>query len=74
MPHLAANHPQVVHFAIALLLVGVAFRLIPLSGRLTFTKHAAAVMLLGTLAAAVSVRSGVDETSARLKAKLDSLP
>lgn len=61
MPNLAANHPQVVHFAIALLLVGVAFRLISLSGRLTFTKHSAAVLLLlGTLAAAVAVQSGVD--------------
>lgn len=61
MPNLAANHPQVVHFAIALLLVGVAFRLISLSGRLAFTKHAAAVLLLfGTMAAAVSVKSGAD--------------
>ncbi len=61
MPNLAANHPQVVHFAIALLFVGVAFRLISLSGRLAFTKHAAAVLLiLGTVAAAVSVKSGAD--------------
>ncbi len=61
MPNLAANHPQVVHFAIALLLVGVAFRLISLTGRVAFTKQAAAVLLLvGTLAAAVSVQSGID--------------
>lgn len=61
MPNLAANHPQVVHFAVALLLTGVAFRLVSLTGRLTFTKHAAAVLLiLGTLAAAVSVKSGLD--------------
>lgn len=61
MPSLAANHSQVVHFAIALLFVGVAFRLISLSGRLAFIKHSAAVLLLlGTLAAAVSVKSGAD--------------
>lgn len=61
MPNLAANHPQVVHFAIALLLLGVGFRLISLTGRLAFTKHAAAaLLLLGTISAAVSVKSGVD--------------
>ncbi len=59
MPTLAQLHPQVVHFAIALLLVGVAFRLVSLSGRLQFTNHAAAVLiLLGTIATVVSVKSG----------------
>ena len=61
MPNLAANHPQVVHFAIALLLLGTAFRVISLTGRLAFTRHAAAVLLLlGTVSAAVSVKSGLD--------------
>lgn len=61
MPNLAALHPQVIHFAIALLFVGVAFRLVSLTGRLTFTRHAAAaLLLLGTVAAAVSVKSGID--------------
>lgn len=61
MPNLAANHPQVVHFAIVLLLVGVAFRVIALTGKLAFTHHAAtALLLLGTIAAAVSVKSGTD--------------
>lgn len=61
MPNLAANHPQVVHFAIALLLVGVAFRVIALTGLLKFTNHAATtLLLLGTIAAAVSVKSGID--------------
>lgn len=61
MPNLAANHPQVIHFAIALLLLGVAFRLIALTGKLTFTNHAATVLLvLGTIAAAAAVKSGAD--------------
>lgn len=61
MPNLAANHPQVVHFAVALLFVGVAFRLISLTGRIAFTKHAAAtLLLLGTVAAVVAVQSGTD--------------
>ena len=61
MPNLAANHPQVVHFAVALLFMGVAFRLVSLTGRLAFTKHAGAVLLLlGTIAATVAVRSGTD--------------
>ncbi len=61
MPNLAANHPQVVHFAVALLLLGVAFRIISLSGRLAFIRHAATVLLiLGTISAAVSVKSGID--------------
>jgi uncharacterized membrane protein len=61
MPDLAANHPQVVHFVVALLLVGVAFRFASLTGRMTFTRHAATVLLiLGTIASAVAVKSGID--------------
>ena len=59
MPTLAQLHPQVVHFAVALMLVGVLFRLFSLSGRLRFTNHAAAGWnLMGTIATIVSVRSG----------------
>lgn len=59
MPTLAQLHPQVVHFAVALLLLGVLFRAISLSGKLKFTDHAAAALLiLGTIAALVSVKSG----------------
>jgi uncharacterized membrane protein len=59
MPTLAQIHPQVVHFAIALLMVGVVFRLVSLTGRFKFTNHAAAVLLLvGTVAVYVSVKSG----------------
>jgi uncharacterized membrane protein len=59
MPTLAQIHPQVIHFAIALLFLGVAFRVVSLTGKLAFTKHAATVLLLlGTVATLVSVSSG----------------
>ncbi|MEK0430600.1 MAG: hypothetical protein RL139_404 [Gemmatimonadota bacterium] len=59
MDPLAPLHPQVVHFAIALLFLGVPLRLISLTGKLAFTKHAATMLLLlGTVAAVVSVKSG----------------
>ena len=61
MPNLATWHPQIVHFAIALLCVGVLFRLISLTGRAVFTGPAAAVLLLvGTGAAVLAVQSGTD--------------
>jgi uncharacterized membrane protein len=59
MSTLAQLHPQVVHFAIALTLIGVLFRLVSLTGRLRFTNHAAAALILfGTAATLVSVKSG----------------
>jgi len=61
MPNIASYHPQIVHFAIALLFVGVAFRWISLTGRAAFTGPAAAVLLLmGTTAALLAVQSGTD--------------
>ena len=61
MPNLATFHPAIVHFAVALLAAGVIFRLISLSGRAAFTGPAAAVLLLaGTLAAVLAVKSGTD--------------
>jgi uncharacterized membrane protein len=54
-------HPQVVHFVIALLFVGVGLRVVSLTPWLKFSGPAAATLLiLGTLAAAVAVRSGDD--------------
>jgi len=61
MPNLAVYHPQVIHFAIVLTLMGVAFRLISLTGRLSFTKHAASVLLiLAAVSGWAAVRSGTD--------------
>jgi uncharacterized membrane protein len=61
MPNLAAYHPIIVHFAIALLVLGVIFRWVSLTGRAPFTGPAAAtVLILGAVAAALAVHSGLD--------------
>ena len=61
MPNLAAYHPEVVHFVVALLFVGVFLRLVSLSGWFSFANPAAATLiLLGTLASVAAVRSGQD--------------
>jgi len=61
MPNLAPFHPQVVHFVVVLMIVGVAFRVVSLSGRLKFTNHGAAVLLiLGAIASYFAYRSGLD--------------
>lgn len=52
-------HPQIVHFAVALLIVGVLFRALSLIGTPSFLGPAAATLLfLGTVAAAAAVYSG----------------
>jgi len=59
VPNIAAFHPPIVHFVVALLVVGVAMRLVSLTGRLKFTGPAAATLiLLGTVAAFAAVQSG----------------
>lgn len=59
MPELAPLHPIVVHFAIALLIAGVGFRLLAFVPKLDFAHHAATLLLvLGTLAALAAVESG----------------
>jgi len=56
---MAQYHPQIVHFAIALLAVGVVLRLISLAGRPAFVAPAALMLLAGgTIAAALAVQSG----------------
>jgi uncharacterized membrane protein len=58
---LAALHPQIVHFVIALLFAGVLFRWVSLTNRAIFTGPAAAVLLLvGTVGAMLAVKSGTD--------------
>lgn len=59
MPSLGFFHPQIVHFVVVLLIVGVAFRWISFTGKFQFTGPAAAtLLLLGTLAAVIAVQSG----------------
>ncbi|MFN8060690.1 MAG: DUF2231 domain-containing protein [Vicinamibacterales bacterium] len=53
-------HPQIVHFAIGLLIVGVAFRVVSLAGRPAFAGPAATTLiLLGTVAIVLAASSGV---------------
>ena len=59
---MAALHPQIVHFTIVLVIVGVAFRLLSLAGRPAFAGPAAATLLI--LAAASSVLSVQSGTAA----------
>jgi uncharacterized membrane protein len=57
--NLAALHPQVVHFTIALAIVGALFRLVSLLGRPAFASPAATtLLLLAAMSSVVSVRSG----------------
>lgn len=61
MPNIAAFHPQIVHFVIGLLIVGVAMRIVSLTGRMRFTSPAAtSLILIGTVAAWLAVRSGTE--------------
>lgn len=59
MPSLAGSHPIIVHFALALLIAGVVFRWLSLTGRIAFASPAAtSLLLVGTLAAFLAVQSG----------------
>lgn len=61
MPDIGVYHPQIVHFVVALLIVGVAFRMISLTGWFAFTGAAATTLILfGTLATVAGVKSGTD--------------
>ena len=61
MPDIAQFHPQLVHFIVALGVVGVIFRLVSLTGKVAWTGPAATTLLL--VAAAISilaVKSGAE--------------
>ncbi len=61
MPNIGAYHPIIVHFAIVLLILGVIFRWVSLTGRAPFSGPAAATLLiLGAAAAFLAVHSGTD--------------
>src|SRR5712691_3491959 len=61
MPNIGPYHPIIVHFAIALVVLGVIFRWVSLTGRAPFTGPAAATLLiLGAAAAFLAVHSGTD--------------
>ncbi len=61
MPSLAALHPQVVHFVVALITVGVLFRCLTFVARASWLSPAALALIgLGTVASLVAVRSGSD--------------
>lgn len=61
IPNLARFHPQIVHFVVGLLFVGVPLRIISLLRRPKFVNPAATLLLLlGAGAAVVAVRSGHD--------------
>ena len=58
-PNFAATHPQVVHFVVALLIVGVLFRLVALTGKVKWTGPAAtALLVMGGVASWVAAKSG----------------
>lgn len=61
MPNIGYWHPQIVHFVIALLVVGVIARLVSLTGRAPWSSPMATVLILvGTLGAVAAVQSGDD--------------
>ncbi len=69
MLDLAAYHPEITEFAVALLMAGIVARWVSLTGKLTFTRlGATALLLFGTLAAVLAVRSGLQahETAERV--------
>ena len=61
MPDIGVFHPQIVHFAVALLFAGVVARWVSLTGKLPWIgPGATALLLAGTIAAVAAVQSGDD--------------
>lgn len=60
-PRMAELHPIIVHFTVALTVVGVLLRLVSLTGRVPFAGPAAALLIIVSAATSVAaVKSGAD--------------
>jgi uncharacterized membrane protein len=61
MPDIGVFHPQLVHFVVSLGMIGVALRLISLTGRLAWSGPAAtSLLLLAAVTSVVAAQSGHD--------------
>ena len=61
MPNLAEFHPQIVHFVIALGIVGILLRIVSLAGKGAWMNPAAAILIILSAGASVAaVKSGID--------------
>ena len=61
MPNLAEYHPQIVHFVIALGIVGILLRIISLAGKGAWLNPAAAILIIVSAGLSVAaVKSGLD--------------
>jgi uncharacterized membrane protein len=61
MPDIGPFHPQLVHFVVALGLVGVALRLVSLTGKLAWSSPAATLLLLmAAVASVAAAQAGSD--------------
>lgn len=61
MPNIGVYHPQIIHFVVVLLIVGVVFRWVSLTRKVTWSHPVAALALItGTIAAVLAVQSGHD--------------
>lgn len=61
MPDIGVFHPQIVHFVVALGIMGVVFRLVSITGLLPWTRQAATVLLLVAAVSAVAAAKSGDQ-------------
>ena len=64
MPNIGVFHPQIVHFVIALGLLGIMLRLLSLLGRGAWLHPAAALLLIGAAVAGVAAAKSGDDSHA----------
>ena len=75
MPDIGVFHPIIVHFVIALLVIGIGLRWIWFTGKVPFAGSAAATLLvIGTLAAVLAVKSGEDGHGPTLEELPENFP